>query len=225
MNLVRRGGDDGFQVLRDLVAVHGIEWLNKCRDQFGWGVVHYAAAGLLAGSNKSPKDGPRFLDWLYKNHATMNLLTGREHERVPVGSTCLHVAVARGQLECVKFLLQSADESFVGYPNSLGLSARDMTVPFADAFNAWEERQKNAQPAENGHSSTQLSQTLLASGHCRLCDLRTANPPAHTNDVVDRLFSLHTAAANPPPASNETRSFHLAMLCSACAVHFSTLRV
>ena len=77
---------------------------------------------------------------------------------------------------------------------------------------------------------SRFSQALLASaGRCSLCDLRTANPPAHTNDVVDRLFSLYcnTAAANLPAASNETRSSNLAMLCGACASYFSlaTLRV
>ena len=74
---------------------------------------------------------------------------------------------------------------------------------------------------------SRFSQALLASaGRCSLCDLRTANPPAHTNDVVDRLFSLHTAA-HLPAASNGARSSNLAMLCGACASYFSlaTLRV
>jgi hypothetical protein len=99
LDLVRRGCD---QEVRELVAARGIEWLNKCRDRFGWGAVHYAAAG----SKKSPKHTARLLQWLYEHHATMNQVTALDQEGVPADSTCLHVAVARGQLECVHILLQ-----------------------------------------------------------------------------------------------------------------------
>lgn len=134
LDLVRRGDD---QELRELVAVRGIEWLNRCRDRFGWGAVHYAAAG----SKKSSKHAARLLQWLYEHHATMNEVSALDHEGVPAESTCLHVAVARGQLECVHLLLQVGEESFVAYTNSIGQSARDMIVPLANEFIAWEKSQ------------------------------------------------------------------------------------
>lgn len=147
LDLVQRGGDSCFQEMRELVAVRGIAWLNKCRDRFGWGMVHYAAAGPLNGSNKSLEDGPRFLKWLYEDHGAMNQLTSVEHAGVAAGSTCLHVAMARHQLKCVEFILSMSDDGFVNYRNGGGVSARDMVVPFANAFTAWEKTWKKKQTA------------------------------------------------------------------------------
>jgi hypothetical protein len=193
LDLVRRGGDHCFQELRELVKFRGIDWLNRCRDRFGWGAVHYAAAGSLAGSNKSPEDGLRFLQWLDENEATMNQLSDVEKAGVPPRSTCLHVAVVRRQLLCLEFLLEICDESFINSPNSLGLSAPMMVVPFANAFSAYEmSQQKTTPPPGAAAAASADAPASLESNKvkCGFCATRTAGLPLHTNDVVDRLFCL-----------------------------------
>ncbi len=169
---VARTGD--VELMSELVKSKGIKWLNGCRDDVtGWSCAHFAAATPI---------GFALLEWLYANKFDMSLRSRERHtwERdlteIPAGSTCLHVAVARRQLQAAKFILSETISSaklstsryesvmnFVNWRNQKdqkGLTAKEFVLlavtrkkerdDFLAAFDEWEKEMKKLASATTG---------------------------------------------------------------------------
>jgi hypothetical protein len=103
-----------LEEIEDLIKVKGLDWLNE-RDpkRHGWAHVHYAAANKHAQGHYSLE----LTKLLYEYGANMSELTYDSRNDVPSGSTCLHVAIHKGKVETVKYLLDNSEESFIRFPN------------------------------------------------------------------------------------------------------------
>ncbi len=183
LNIARTGD---VELMSELVKSKGIKWLNGCRDDVtGWSCAHFAAATPI---------GFALLEWLYANKFDMSLRSRERHtwERdlteIPAGSTCLHVAVARRQLQAAKFILSETISSaklstsryesvmnFVNWRNQKdqkGLTAKEFVLlavtrkkerdDFLAAFDEWEKEMKKLASGTTGMEIDAASSSAAA---------------------------------------------------------------
>lgn len=204
--------DASFQICSDysrlhelekIVEVKGIDWLDALhRDarKHPWTHVHYAAA-----------HSPRTFEWLHIVGARMNSLTFSLFDGVATGSTALHVAVAKGQPDSVKYMLSHAVRSFVNYPNTSSQIARDLiaTLPpeqqqqLQDYFAEWEKQYPEAADKEAEEPHGEAAEEAEESGGEAEEEAEEANAEGETTDEYADASGKEMTEAEPEPSSTQ----------------------